>query len=125
MLLDLLQALVLGFLFGWSLHKAGLTHYARIVNVYRFRDMTVMRFMLSALLTGAVASQIGVDLGFATTLPLTKRDVNSVPTNANAATTSLGLRRPPFEETSRLSTDPSCSSPARRTVQCDAGVGGN
>jgi hypothetical protein len=70
MLLELLQALVLGFLFGWSLHKAGLTHYARIVNVYRFRDMTVMRFMLSALLTGAVARQLGVDLGFATSVPL-------------------------------------------------------
>jgi hypothetical protein len=53
---------VLGFLFGWSLHKAGLTHYARIVNVYRFRDLTVMRFMFSALLTGAVATQLGVDL---------------------------------------------------------------
>jgi hypothetical protein len=67
---EIVQALGLGFLFGWSLHKAGLTHYARIVNVYRFRDLTVMRFMLSALLVGAVAIQVGVDLGFATTLPL-------------------------------------------------------
>jgi hypothetical protein len=35
--------------------KAGLTHYARIVRVYRFRDMTVMRFMLTALVVGAFA----------------------------------------------------------------------
>lgn len=69
-MLVIIKPLVLGFLFGWSLHKAGLTHYARIVNVYRFRDMTVMRFMLSALLVGAVAIQIGLSLGFATSAPI-------------------------------------------------------
>jgi hypothetical protein len=70
LMLEIVQALGLGFLFGWSLHKAGLTHYARIVNVYRFRDLTVLRFMLSALLVGAVTIQLGVDLGFTTTLPI-------------------------------------------------------
>jgi hypothetical protein len=53
-MLDVIKALVLGLLFGWALHKAGLTHYARIVNVYRLRDMTVMRFMLTALAVGCV-----------------------------------------------------------------------
>ncbi|HVY31056.1 MAG TPA: DUF6691 family protein [Polyangiaceae bacterium] len=56
----------LGILFGWALHKAGLTQYARIVNVYRLRDLTVIRFMLTALVVGAVAIQCGVDLGLAT-----------------------------------------------------------
>ena len=69
-MIDLLQALVLGFLFGWLLHKAGLTHYARIVNVYRLRDMTVMRFMLTALVVGAVLLQAGLDLGLAERAPL-------------------------------------------------------
>ncbi len=69
-MLDIVKALVLGILFGWSLHKAGLTHYARIVNVYRFRDMTVMRFMLTALVVGAFAIQAGIDLGFATSAPI-------------------------------------------------------
>ena len=69
-MLDIGKALVLGFLFGWALHKAGLTHYARIVNVYRFRDMTVMRFMLTALVVGAVLSQAGVDVGLAASLPI-------------------------------------------------------
>ncbi|MEZ4392709.1 MAG: YeeE/YedE thiosulfate transporter family protein [Polyangiales bacterium] len=64
------KALALGFLFGWSLNKAGLTHYARIVNVYRLRDMTVMRFMLTALVVGAFAIQAGVDLGFASGAPV-------------------------------------------------------
>ena len=67
---DIIKALVLGFLFGWALHKAGLTHYARIVNVYRFRDLTVMRFMLTALVVGGFAIQAGVDLGFATSVPV-------------------------------------------------------
>lgn len=69
-MLDIVKALVLGLLFGWSLHKAGLTHYARIVNVYRFRDMTVMRFMLSALVVGAFAIQAGIDLGLAASAPI-------------------------------------------------------
>jgi len=69
-MLDIVKPLVLGFLFGWSLHKAGLTHYARIVNVYRFRDMTVMRFMLTALLVGAAGIQVGVSLGFAASAPI-------------------------------------------------------
>lgn len=67
---DILNPLVLGVLFGWALHKAGLTHYARIVNVYRLRDMTVMRFMLTALVVGGVLIQAGIDLGFADSAPI-------------------------------------------------------
>ncbi len=69
-MLDIVKALILGFLFGWALQKAGLTHYARIVNVYRFRDLTVMRFMLTALVVGAFGIQAGVDLGFAASAPI-------------------------------------------------------
>lgn len=69
-MLDIVKALALGFLFGWALQKAGLTHYARIVNVYRFRDLTVLRFMLTALAVGGVAIQAGVDLGFAARVPI-------------------------------------------------------
>jgi uncharacterized protein len=69
-MLDIMKAMLLGFLFGWSLHKAGLTHYARIVNVYRFRDMTVMRFMLTALAVGAFGIQAGNDLGFVASAPI-------------------------------------------------------
>jgi hypothetical protein len=69
-MLDIVKALLLGLLFGWSLQKAGLTHYARIVNVFRLRDMTVMRFMLTALVVGGFAVQAGVDLGFAASAPI-------------------------------------------------------
>lgn len=42
-------ALGLGVLFGFSLNKAGLTKYHRIANQFRFRDMMVMKFIMTAL----------------------------------------------------------------------------
>lgn len=69
-MIDILVALALGFVFGWALNRAGLTHYARIVNVYRFTDLTVMRFMLTALAVGAVLIQLGVELGWSHGIPV-------------------------------------------------------
>ncbi|HVV83925.1 MAG TPA: YeeE/YedE thiosulfate transporter family protein [Kofleriaceae bacterium] len=66
----IVSALALGFLFGWFLHKAGLTRYGTIVNVYRLRDLTVIRFMLVALVVGGVGSQLLVELGLAHGLPV-------------------------------------------------------
>lgn len=43
-------ALILGVLFGFSLNKAGLTKYHKIVNVFRFTDMSVLKFMMTALI---------------------------------------------------------------------------
>jgi hypothetical protein len=42
-------ALFLGVGFGFSLNKAGLTRYNKIVNVFRFTDMAVLKFMLTAM----------------------------------------------------------------------------
>jgi uncharacterized protein len=42
-------ALVLGVFFGLSLNKAGLTRYSKIVNVFRFTDLAVLKFMLTAI----------------------------------------------------------------------------
>lgn len=42
-------ALFLGLLFGFALNKAGLTKYNKIVNVFRFTDMAVLQFMMTAL----------------------------------------------------------------------------
>lgn len=53
---NLILALVLGFFFGFLLNKAGLTRYAKIVNVFRFTDMAVLQFMMTAL----VVSMIGL-----------------------------------------------------------------
>jgi uncharacterized membrane protein YedE/YeeE len=46
---DYIIALVLGVFFGLSLNKAGLTKYHKIVNVFRFTDMAVLKFMMTAL----------------------------------------------------------------------------
>jgi uncharacterized membrane protein YedE/YeeE len=43
-------ALVLGILFGFSLNKSGLTKYSTIVNAFRFTDMVVVKFMMTALI---------------------------------------------------------------------------
>ncbi len=42
-------ALVFGVFFGFSLNKAGLTKYNKIVNVFRLTDMAVLKFMMTAL----------------------------------------------------------------------------
>jgi hypothetical protein len=42
-------ALILGTMFGLSLNKAGLTRYNKIVNVFRFTDLAVLKFMLTAM----------------------------------------------------------------------------
>ena len=55
-MLSYLIALILGVFFGFSLNKAGLTRYSKIVNQFRFTDMTVLKFMMSAM----VVSMIGV-----------------------------------------------------------------
>ena len=48
-MLNYIIALVLGIFFGFSLNKAGLTKYQKIVNVFRFTDLAVLKFMMTAL----------------------------------------------------------------------------
>jgi uncharacterized protein len=51
-----LLAIVLGIFFGFALNKAGLTRYSKIVNQFRLSDMTVLKFMMTAL----VVTMLGV-----------------------------------------------------------------
>jgi uncharacterized protein len=53
---DILTALVFGFGFGLVLQKVGLSKYHKIVNVFRFTDLTVLKFMLTALAVGMVGT---------------------------------------------------------------------
>jgi uncharacterized membrane protein YedE/YeeE len=53
---ELILALILGIFFGFALNKAGLTRYAKIVNVFRLSDMAVLKFMMTAL----VVTMLGV-----------------------------------------------------------------
>lgn len=47
-------ALVLGAGFGFSLNKAGLTKYHKVVNQFRFTDMAVLKFMMTALVVAMI-----------------------------------------------------------------------
>jgi hypothetical protein len=47
-------ALFLGVFFGFSLNKAGLTKYNKIVNQFRFTDMAVLKFMMTALVVAMI-----------------------------------------------------------------------
>ena len=47
-------AVVLGGFFGFSLNKAGLTKYNKVVNQFRFTDMAVLKFMMTALVVAMI-----------------------------------------------------------------------
>jgi uncharacterized membrane protein YedE/YeeE len=59
-------ALVLGVFFGFALNKAGLTKYHKIVNVFRFADMAVLKFMMTALVVSMTGLYILRGLGLVT-----------------------------------------------------------
>ena len=58
-----LIALVLGTFFGFALNKAGRTKYHKIVNVFRFTDMAVLQFMMTALVVAMTGLYILRGLG--------------------------------------------------------------
>ena len=51
---EYIVALVLGVAFGFALNKAGLTKYHKIVNQFRLVDMSVLKFMMTALVVTMV-----------------------------------------------------------------------
>jgi uncharacterized membrane protein YedE/YeeE len=59
-------ALILGILFGFSLNKAGLTRYYKIVNVFRLTDMAVLKFMMTALVVSMSGLYVLRGLGLIT-----------------------------------------------------------
>ncbi len=66
-------ALVLGAAFGFSLNKAGLTSYHNIANQFRFTDMTIIKFMMTAIVVAMIGLYIFRGLGWVTfpTVPAT------------------------------------------------------
>jgi len=65
--------LLLGLFFGFSLNKAGLTKYHKIVNVFRLTDMAVLQFMMTALVVSMAGLYTLRGLGLVTfpTVPAT------------------------------------------------------
>jgi len=66
-------ALILGIGFGFSLNKAGLTSYRNIANQFRFTDMTILKFMMTAIVVAMIGLYIFRGLGWVTfpTVPAT------------------------------------------------------
>ncbi len=54
---------VTGLVFGFLLQKAGVTRYNTIVNQFRFRDFTVLKVMLTAIVVGAVGVYAMLQMG--------------------------------------------------------------
>lgn len=50
----LLMGIITGLVFGFLLHKGGVTRYNVIVNQFRFKDFTVLKTMLTAIVVGAI-----------------------------------------------------------------------
>lgn len=69
--MTIIAPLLVGFGFGFLLHKSGMTKYHKIVNAFRFTDMAVLKFMMSALVTGMIGIYGLKALGWAAVIPVT------------------------------------------------------
>ena len=56
-------AIPIGIVFGFALARGGLTHYSNIVGVFRFTNLTVIKFMLTALSVAMIGLYILKGLG--------------------------------------------------------------
>lgn len=61
----LVNGLITGILFGFFLQKGRVLRYDRQIGALRLTDMTIVKFMFSAILTGMVGVQILFMLGLA------------------------------------------------------------
>ncbi len=59
----LLLGAVTGLVFGFLLQKGGVTRYNVIVNQFRFKDFTVLKTMLTAIVVGAIGIYGMLQLG--------------------------------------------------------------
>ena len=60
-------AIVFGFIFGWLLQRGGVTDYNVVVNQFRFKDFTVLKVMLTAVVVGGIGVALLHAGGFANT----------------------------------------------------------
>lgn len=63
--ISLILAIVFGFAFGWLLHRGRVADYNTIVRQFLFRDFTVLKVMLTAILVGGIGVFLLVQMGYA------------------------------------------------------------
>lgn len=61
----LILAVVFGFAFGWLLHRGRVADYNTIVRQFLFKDFTVIKVMLTAIIVGGVGVFLLVQTGYA------------------------------------------------------------
>jgi uncharacterized membrane protein YedE/YeeE len=62
---QLVYGLVTGILFGFFLQRGQVLRYDKQIGALRFMDMTIVKFMLTAILVGTVGIYLLYDLGLA------------------------------------------------------------
>ena len=62
---SLILAVVFGFAFGWLLHCGGVASYNIIVRQFLFKDFTVLKVMLTAIIVGGIGVFVLVQMGYA------------------------------------------------------------
>ncbi len=55
--------IIIGIVFGFLLQKSQITKFETIVNVLRFKDFTVIKFMMSAIVVGMIGLYLMIDAG--------------------------------------------------------------
>ena len=55
--------ILIGIVFGFLLQKTQITKFETIVNVLRFKDFTVIKFMMSAIVVGMIGLYLMIDAG--------------------------------------------------------------
>jgi len=73
--MTIIAPIFIGLLFGFLLHKGGMTRYHKIVNVFRFTDMAVLKFMMSSLVVGMIGIYFLVNTGLVPNMPITATHV--------------------------------------------------
>jgi hypothetical protein len=71
MMTDVVHPFGVGVLFGLLLHWSGMTRHEPIVGVFRLTDLAVLKFLGTAIATGALATQAALSLKLAATVPVT------------------------------------------------------
>jgi uncharacterized membrane protein len=61
--MSLIYGLITGIIFGFLLQKAQVLRYDKQIGALRFLDMTIVKFMLSAIVVAAIGIYLFKDLG--------------------------------------------------------------
>jgi hypothetical protein len=62
---SLVLAVVFGFAFGWLLHRGRVADYNAIVRQFLYKDFTVLKVMLTAIVVGGIGVFLLVQMGYA------------------------------------------------------------